>query len=268
MLLGRVLLFFLACMALLIAVGGLPRHVPSLPAEAAVGAVATLGTLCVTALFLWWDGRHFRDIGLAPDRRSMLRFVVGSVIGLSLVAVHMALVAASGYVQWVAVPSVNLSSVALAAIGYGLLACREEVAFRGYPLWTLASAFGIWGAQAIVMAVFVVEHLLGGDTWVNALIGSGLGALVFGMAAFATRGLALPIGLHAAWNFGDWMRGGKGGGGIWTSIVSPGHEAQASGLGMAAYACVMLLALAGFWLLYRKVNQVPAVDVTRVETRR
>jgi len=99
------------------------------------------------------------------------------------------------------------------------LAVREELAFHGYPLQRLKSIFGIWGAQLIVAFVFAFEHVLGGSTWQLALLGAGVGSLLFGMAAIATRGLAMPIGLHAAWNIGDWIRGGKGSVGFWKPIV-------------------------------------------------
>jgi hypothetical protein len=137
-------------------------------------------------------------------------------------------------------------------LGYLLLATREELAFRGYPLRVLASRFNPWVAQAIVAALFVIEHKLGGATWENAILGSGMGSLVFGMAALATRGLALPIGLHAAWNIGDWVRGGKGSGGIWSPAVHAGSAAHANFVAMASYLAVMSLALAGLWLWPRR----------------
>ena len=43
-----------------------------------------------------------------------------------------------------------------------------------------------------------------------------VGSLLWGVALLITRGFAILIGMHAAWNFGDWMRssGGKAEGGI------------------------------------------------------
>ena len=75
--------------------------------------------------------------------------------------------------------------------------------------------------------------------------------LVFGMAALATKGLALPIGLHAAWNVGDWARGGKGDGGLWSAVVDPGSAAHVEKVAMGSYVAVMLCALVGLWLSQR-----------------
>jgi membrane protease YdiL (CAAX protease family) len=55
-----------------------------------------------------------------------------------------------------------------------------------------------------VAFAFAVEHVVGGMRWLHAILGAGIGSLLLGMAALATRGLAMPISLHAAWNFGQW----------------------------------------------------------------
>jgi membrane protease YdiL (CAAX protease family) len=143
----------------------------------------------------------------------------------------------------------------LPVLGYLLLATREELAFRGYPLRKLSTDINPWVAQTIVAALFVLEHRLGGSSWENALLGSGMGSLVFGMAAIATKGLALPIGLHAAWNIGDWARGGKGAGGLWRQIVDPVSALQVERLTMTAYVAVMLVALVGLWMWHRVAGE-------------
>jgi len=141
--------------------------------------------------------------------------------------------------------------VIIEILGYVLLATREELAFRGYPLRKLAADYGVLRAQVLVAALFVIEHKLGGATWTNSLVGSGLGALVFGMAALASRGLAFPIGLHGAWNIGDWARGTKGGTGLWQIAYPPESPAHVERLAMTSYAAVMSFAFIGLWLWYR-----------------
>jgi membrane protease YdiL (CAAX protease family) len=189
-----------------------------------------------------------------------MRFLIGLAIGFALVALHAAIVASTGQVNWTRNSKVDAMGIAVAALGYGLLALREEIAFRGYPLRTLLPAFGAVGAQLTVMAIFVAEHRLGGATWSNAVFGSGLGALVFGMAALVTRGIALPLGLHAAWNFGDWMRGGKGDRGMWTMRIEEAHSAHINEVAMVAYVSIMLLTLFCFAVLYHR-NRITGAKV-------
>jgi membrane protease YdiL (CAAX protease family) len=74
---------------------------------------------------------------------------------------------------------------------------------------------------------------------------------MFGMAAIATRGLAVPIGLHAAWNFGDWILGGKGSPGLWQVVVEEGHQQRAQLIGTIGYLTVMTVATFTLWIWYR-----------------
>jgi membrane protease YdiL (CAAX protease family) len=124
-----------------------------------------------------------------------------------------------GQVRWVRAPGPELTFGAIVLIGYLALSCREELAFHGYPLRRLQSRFGVWPAQLMVAAAFAIEHRVGGWPWADAFLGAGVGSLLFGMAAIASRGVAVPIGLHAAWNFGQWALGLRSSPGIWKSIV-------------------------------------------------
>jgi hypothetical protein len=73
--------------------------------------------------------------------------------------------------------------------------------------------------------------------------------MLFGIASLATRGLAVPIGIHAAWNFGDWMRssGGKLAGGPWRPVVETGFDSWADVVGWSAYISLMLATAAVLW---------------------
>lgn len=246
-------LAFCVCTAVALVVASIAaRQLPGWPEEIVVGFIGVLLTLALTAAFLRWNRKSFNDIGLAPDRRTPMRFLIGVAVGFTLVALHIAIVAGTGHVDWIRNSGSQAKGIGAAIFGYGLLALREEIAFRAYPLRTLLPAFGAAGAQLIVMVVFVVEHRLGGATWSNAVLGAGVGALVFGMAALATRGIALPLGLHAAWNLADWVRGGKGDGGMWIMRIDEGHSLQVGAIAMAAYVSIMLLAFVVFLLLYRR----------------
>ena len=243
---GRVLLFWLGTMALL-AISG-PIAGTGRQAALVIGALTAPATLALTALFIKWEGKRFSDYCFEIGRGSLFRFAGGILFGFLLVGAQTALMLIGGGVHWVA--AVPAPTIIFPILGYLLLAAREELAFRGYPLRKLASQFGPWSAQIVVAALFIVEHRLAGSSWINALIGSGMGALVFSMAALASRGLALPIGLHAAWNIGDWARGTKGAKGLWNIVIEPASAIHAQRIAMASYVGVMLLALAVFWQWY------------------
>jgi len=214
-LLARVALFIFSCAILVAVAAPFGTKLPGKWPEVVIGTIAALGGLALTALFVRWEKIRMDDVGAAPDARSPVRFVIGFAGGLFLVAVWALISAAAGKMRWAWTPGVELSSGAIALIGYVALSCREELAFRGYPLRRLQSRFGIWPAQVMVAVAFALEHRIGGWFWSDAILGAGVGSLLFGMTAIASRGLAVPIGLHAAWNFGQWALGMKGSAGLW-----------------------------------------------------
>jgi membrane protease YdiL (CAAX protease family) len=221
----------------------------------AVGAIAILLTLALTLLFIRWDGRTFDDFGFYLTSRSPLLFILGIGVGVILVGAHVALTGLFGPVHWVSSHHWDPLRAMLMLAVFLLLATREELAFRGYPLRKLASDLNPVAGQLIIAALFAIEHAIGGASWSNAVLGAGMGSLVFGMAALATRGLAMPIGLHAAYNFADWASGGKGEDGIWQIEVVPGLDQQAQIVSMSAYVAVVAAAAVAIWWWGRRTNR-------------
>ena len=245
---ARISLFFLICALLLILAGPFCSRLPGQLSQVALGSITTVATVMVTGLFLRWDKLRFSDVGAAPTRQSMIRMLVAFAIGLLLVALQTCFVMLTGHVHWVRNSSISLASVGTALLAYLTLASREELAFRGYPLRRLDSSFGLWRAQFVVALVFSLEHVAGGSTWTNAMLGAFVGSLLFGMAALATQGLAVPIGLHAAWNFGQWTLGEKDTSGLWKAVVEQGYGLHVDRMGMLGYLLVFGSATIAFYV--------------------
>lgn len=258
--LGLVLLFWIVTM-LLVAVAS-PFSGSSRHPELIVGLLTVPGSFAVTALLIRWERRRLADYGFELTAGTWLRFLCGLVLGFALIAAQTGLMMLAGGIRWVAAASLD-PSMLLTPAGYLLLATREEIAFRGYPFRKLART-SPWAAQTIIAILFAIEHRLGGASWENALLGSAVGSLVFGMAALATRGLAVPIGLHAAWNMGDWLRGGKGPGGLWGIVVAPGRDGHASAVAMGSYLLVMASAFAGLWA-WKRLHVRPIADTASAD---
>jgi membrane protease YdiL (CAAX protease family) len=224
------------------------RRIPQVTPGMVTGAITSVGTFLLTVVFVRWEGLRLVDVGAAIGKRSGLRFVAGFLAGLLLVVLHVLIEAFVGGLRWVRTEGVGSLDVVMMLITCVLLACREELAFRGYPLRRLNSLFGLWVSLIIVALVFALEHVAGGSSWTQALFGAGVGSLLFGMAALATRGLAVPIGIHAAWNLGDWLHGGKGSGGLWHPIGLDANRDRADSAAIIGYVVIMLAATLAFWL--------------------
>lgn len=219
-----------------------------------LGMATSVVAFGLTALFVRWDSVSLADVGALMVRWTPIRLLVGLAIGAVIVTVWALVSAAGGYVRWKWEPDADFTGVAIALAAYLSLAMREELAFHGYPLRTVERSLGVWSSQIIVAAVFALEHLIGGMTWIQAVFGAAVGSLLFGMASIATRGLAVPIGMHAAWNFGQWLLGLKGPPGLWRGVVEPGNETLAEVFAMAAYDVIFVATTIGFWIYFRRTG--------------
>jgi hypothetical protein len=133
-----------------------------------------------------------------------------------------------------------------------VLAAYEEISFRGYPMRRLLQSFGVWPTLLSVALVFAFYHIFLGWKPLPALIGTGTGSLLFGMAAVAARqGLAVPIGVHAGWNFATWSLG-VGGTGIWKMTFPAALTERVQVVGMCVYVMCMLLGMMLLWFWSRR----------------
>lgn len=248
----RSLLFLMACPLVLIFTTSFVKTT-SFTNMIKAGAITSLLTYGLTLLFLRWDGWSLRNAGLELTAKSAPRMLFGFGIGFALVALQEFLLYAGGHIHWTYVGSSSPTSrLLLAVAAYFLLALREEIAFRAYPLRRLEADSGLWASLLIVGLVFALEHLAGGMSWSRSLLGPFAGAILFGMAALATRGIAVPLGIHFAFNLGQWVMGQKEIPGFWQASIDPTFQKQADTLGYTGYLLGTFAAACCFWLWYRR----------------
>ena len=101
--------------------------------EAFIGTIASLGAIGLTILFVRWEGLQLNAIGATLDRRSLLRFAIGLLIGAILVALSSTFLWNAGHVRWVRVSEIGFHDVIIALFAYLSLSISEELAFHGYP---------------------------------------------------------------------------------------------------------------------------------------
>jgi|SRR6185437_6012712 len=255
----RALLFLLLCPLGLAFIAPVARRATPLTGMLETGVIASILTFLLTILFLRWDRLRLRDVGTAMTSQSVSRLAFGFIVGIALVLLQEFFLYAGGHVRWtLRIPHIAFGTILLALAAYLALALREELAFRGYSLRRIETAQGFWISILIMMIAFTLEHSAGGWTWSRSLLGPPAGALLFGVAALATRGIAVPLGIHCAFNFGQWFMGQKELAGPLQLLVDSGFARQAETLGYAGYLTGTLLAAAGFWLYRRYRLRTPA----------
>ncbi|HVW97456.1 MAG TPA: type II CAAX endopeptidase family protein [Mucilaginibacter sp.] len=251
----RALLFYLSATLIFIGVGSSGIESGNIDTTFVKMAIAALLTFVLSLIFVRLEGITLAGIGLSFSGHTLQRFLGGSAIGLLMASLQPVVLLIHGHFHLECVhPSFGI--IVFNLLFYLAAACREEITFRGYPFRRLDERFGPWIAQGIMFVLFALEHKAGGMSWITSFIGAGTGALLFGVAALKSRGLALPVGLHFAWNVGQWLWGFKNSPGFWQATVENGYAAQEEKVGYAVYLLAAGLAAIGICLYYRnRVNR-------------
>ena len=208
----------------------------------------TAVALLITFAAIKIDGKSLKDIGFSMNNKTPLRFVVGFLIG-SLIAASMFVVILNFTDLEITMnEDYNLQSLFIWFIWIFLLAYMEEVIFRGYAFSKIYNNYGIWPAQILLALLFTWYHDFTGSTFFMQLLGPGVWAFVFGLAAIYSKGIALPTGLHMALNVVLALVGLKDHQeGIWTLeyAVEPSQTmiAHTEQVGMVLQLVILVLAL-------------------------
>jgi membrane protease YdiL (CAAX protease family) len=142
----------------------------------------------------------------ATWRRWAAQAAVGAVLGLLLTASVVLVAWAAGWLRVVGVAPPGAAVLALLS-GLGravLVAVVEETLFRGVLVGYLRARIGLPAAVGLSALAFGAAHAFNAHVTPLALANLVAAGLLFALAFVVGRGLALPIGLHAAWN---WFEG-------------------------------------------------------------
>lgn len=249
-----VILFYVCTIVLFALTSGLVKRVHEGFADLLSIFLATILTLLLILLFTRWGKIKLKDVGFIAGYKESIRFVSGFVIGLIMVVSQVLITLCFGHYQIKWAEKINLINYLPFFFLYFFAAFREELVFRSYTLRRLNYATGPVIAITFMTVLFIAEHIIAGVEWKMAFLGNGLGALLFSIAALKTKGLALPLGLHFAWNFGQWLFGLKTGQSIGMPVIESGFESQVQIVAIAAYAFVMVVGIIFICMFYKDKN--------------
>lgn len=164
--------------------------------------------LGLTWMFLELEGRPLRSVGLCLDRRWAREFMLGAAAGAGLMALMALLAYLGGGFHLVRDPHAGFGRLLAGAWLYLAVAFSEELLFRGYVFQRLMRGMGPWPAQALMALLFAGIHWrnpgMAGATRGWASLDIAIAAVLLGLCYLRTRSLAMPMGLHLAWN---WTQG-------------------------------------------------------------
>ena len=254
---GSVLLFWLGYVAIALVVGFATKT--TIASEVwqhiAWGFITSAGLLAFTCFMMRIERGPRTKLDLAVRPSSLRRFSIGVLIGAASFGLHVSIISFfTGSIRFEWVQGVGAAAIIIYLLRFLATSCMEEIGFRGYTLQRLTGKFGVWPAVSLTALIFGLSHLLYGWELQTILLGVVPFGFVWGMSAIATQGLAIPIGLHAAWNFAGWFAGARSEVGPLRMIVEENPASIAATVGLASYLSICLVTTIVFWIVHRRAH--------------
>jgi membrane protease YdiL (CAAX protease family) len=193
-----------------------------------IEAVSLAGSAACVYLMAKIERRRFADYGFTRRGAFGRLFWEGGLWGLATIGAVVAVMAlAGGYsVRALALKGTDLIlSTFLWAAGFLVASLLEEIVFRGYELFTLASGIRFWPAVVVLSALF--GFYLHYAQKPNETLVDGLSvtliALFFCLTVRRTGNLWFAIGWHWTFNFGSLFIFGFPNTGNRGGLPMPGH---------------------------------------------
>jgi membrane protease YdiL (CAAX protease family) len=254
------LLFICLFMALLAVGALLQMMLPIINNKLMYGILGTIGALIAVWIFLKAEKQPYNSVNLVWERKTLLRFLYGLIIGTVIfIIVVLPLFAFSNLTIKFDTSGFHCSSLML-YVTLVPLALMEEIGFRSYPQVRLHKTFGVWTSQIVVAIAFGIYHVLNGWGLYGSFTGPFVWAFVFGLAAIWSRGIAMPTGIHLALNILQNLAGLKGGKDAILKLDYPTGTPQAimdktGHIGLAMQIVVLVAALIVTWWYAKKPSE-------------
>ena len=169
-------------------------------------AVGVFFVFLATWIVSRMEKRSLAVYGIPPRQAFGKRFWEGSVWGFAMLSAILLAVRISGHFQ---IDSAALTGIA--AFRWGLawaatflgVSLSEELAFRGYWLFTMSRRIRFWPAALFLSVVFGFAHLGNHGENVLGILQVVATGLLFCLMIRRTGNLWFAIGFHAAWDWAE-----------------------------------------------------------------
>lgn len=164
------------------------------------GIFGAVIALFVTWIFIKSGKRSFAEFNLFWEKDTISKFFKGLAIGIAGFSLITLLLVLFGGLSIQKNPEAINPWSWLWYLAILPAALMEEIVFRSYAFLKLNKAVGLRLTQFIVLIAFALYHIPVGWSIMTAFLGPGIWALVFGIAAIRSKGIALPTGVHVGLN--------------------------------------------------------------------
>ena len=186
--------------------GGRDTSVLSVQSELPIKAVMVFFVALATWVVSRIEKRPLADYGIPLRQAFGARFWEGTIWGFAMLSAILLILWASGHFQ---VDSMALTGPAVLRWGVAwgatflAVSLHEELAFRGYWLFTMSRRMRFWPSALFLSAIFGVAHLGNHGENVLGILQVVVTGLLFCLMIRRTGTLWFAIGFHAAWDWAE-----------------------------------------------------------------
>ena len=150
--------------------------------------------------FLRYENISLTVVHLIPNKKTIIKLITGLVIGAVILGIMLFLL--FSLTDLSIEPNQNQTWIPflLASSAFIPLALMEELLFRGYPFFRLSLFINIRWVLLITAILFSLYHYNGNHNIVALLIGPGIWGVTYGVAAYLSKSIAVPLGIHISAN--------------------------------------------------------------------
>lgn len=105
-------------------------------------AIAFCLAFILTKVFVLWEGISMKEVGVIPGDKTLPGFLTGFSIGLLMAVLQPLLLLLTGHIKLVPIPGISFMTIGTSFTLYLLIGLREEIAFRGFPLFSINKTGG------------------------------------------------------------------------------------------------------------------------------
>jgi CAAX protease family protein len=173
-----------------------------LPTKFIMAFFVSLATWIVSRI----EKRSLDEYGIPPRQAFGIRFWEGSIWGFAMLSLILLLLWVSGHFR---IDSQALAGSAILRWGLAwgatflAVSWSEELAFRGYWLFSMSRRMRFWPAALFLSAVFAGAHLANHGENVFGILQVAEIGLLFCLTLRRTGNLWFAIGFHAAWDWAE-----------------------------------------------------------------
>jgi uncharacterized protein len=152
------------------------------------------------------EGRRFGDYGLRLKQAFRGAFWRGAAAGFAAITVLLGAMRAIGIFSFGAIGLHGAQTwkyAVLWSVVCLFVGLFEEFLFRGYVQFTLTTGIGFWPAAIVTSTLFGYVHHSNSSETLAGTISAGAVGFLFCLLLRRTGDLSMPIGFHAAWNWGE-----------------------------------------------------------------